>query len=116
MQVLEVARRVLQQAGYRVIGARSADEAVARFDAEPSRIDLLLTDMVMPGQDGLWLARYLGKQQPDLRILFMSGYDDEDRIASDDRDPREALLRKPFTTTMLQDRVRETLDRPDVDR
>jgi len=69
-------RRVLAGAGYQVMAAASGEEAVHVADSM-GRLDLLVTDVVMPGMNGVQLAAHLTKTRPDLPILYASGYSDE---------------------------------------
>jgi PAS domain S-box-containing protein len=104
--------RVLTSAGYRVLAAEdgvAALELVARHGLE--RVDMLLTDVVMPRLGGLELASRLREQRPDLPVLFASGYSEAtvmgDRPVNGDFD----LLQKPFSPRELRTRVRGALDR-----
>ena len=95
----DLAARVLRKAGHEVVTAQDGMEG---FDLAANRnLDLLLTDLVMPRMGGRELARRLRALQPDLPILFMSGYDDEISAA----DPDEDFLPKPFTPAQLAARV-----------
>ncbi len=106
--VREVTRRILEHHGYRVLAARHADEAltVARY-AGP--IDLLLTDVVMPGLGGRELAERLLAARPGLPVLFMSGYNDDEVLRRGLELPTPRLLAKPFTIDTLVARVREAI-------
>jgi PAS domain S-box-containing protein len=106
--VREVTRRILEHHGYRVLAARHADEAltVARY---AGRIDLLLTDVVMPGMGGRELAERLHAGQPGLPVLFMSGYTDDEVLRRGHELPGPGLLAKPFTIDTLVARVREAI-------
>lgn len=108
--VRSVARRILQQAGYDVIDAATGEQALESADALSGPIHLLVTDVVMPGMDGLQLASALMARRPGIAVLFMSGYA-EDIISSKGifRQARR-LLPKPFTSRGLREAVRETLD------
>lgn len=108
--VRAVARRTLLLQGYTVMEAENAQVALDLAGAYPGRIDLLLTDVVMPGTRGPELANRLRADRPDTRVLFMSGY-------SGDTVPagvlaRDGFLEKPFTPMALARAVRQTLDRP----
>jgi signal transduction histidine kinase/CheY-like chemotaxis protein len=96
--------RLLTRAGYQVKTAANADEACAVFDRKPSEIDLLLTDVVMPGMHGPELAARLAGQRPDLPVVFVSGYSDEmpslPVVSS-----RASFVAKPFTVAALVDAV-----------
>lgn len=93
--VRELIRMALERAGHTVIEAATADEAVTRFATDGGRIDLLLTDVAMPGGTGPNLYRRLSATQPALPVLFMSGYPEHDGIDG------AALIEKPFTMTTL---------------
>ena len=73
-------------------------------------IDLLLTDVVMPEVSGSELAQRLGALEPDMRILFMSGYSDEAVVRHGELSETAAFLEKPFTEKALARKVREVLD------
>jgi two-component system cell cycle sensor histidine kinase/response regulator CckA len=91
---------MLTDAGYRVLVAENASAAIVLADAE-ERIDILLTDVVMPGLSGPDLASLLTELRPDLRVLFVSGYT-ADGVARNGRmSPDTAFLQKPFTRTQL---------------
>lgn len=105
--VRRIATRILRQRGYEVIECRSALDA-RTAGSDGSRIDLLLTDVVMPGMSGPKLAEELSQKLPGLRTLFMSGYPG----AAPHRDaavPNGPLLTKPFTPASLAEKVREVL-------
>jgi PAS domain S-box-containing protein len=106
----ELARRLLERLGYTVLVAANADEALAIF-ATAGPIDLLLTDVVMPGASGPRLGRQLVAQRPGLRVLYMSGYTDDAIVHHGVLNPGVALLNKPFTSRTLATKVREVLDR-----
>jgi two-component system cell cycle sensor histidine kinase/response regulator CckA len=76
-------------------------------------IDLLITDVVMPGDNGRVVAEKLRQHWPNLKCLFISGYTDEVVERHGVLSPGEAFLSKPFTVPMLARKVREVLDRPD---
>jgi len=100
----------LRQYNYRVIEAASGIEALKVWDSESGRIDLLLTDMVMPeGINGRDLAAQLRKRQPGLKVIYTSGYSPEVVGARFDKGDT-AFLQKPYPPPMLAQRVRETLD------
>jgi DNA-binding NtrC family response regulator len=76
-QVRAVARGILRKNGYQVIEARNAGEALMHSERNPGVADLLLSDVVMPQVSGPELAKRLASLQPDMRVLFMSGYTDD---------------------------------------
>jgi CheY-like chemotaxis protein len=104
--VLDLVRRILTGAGYTVLPARTGEAAAELIERSP-HVELLLTDLVMPGMGGKELARRLTTRDPKLRVLYMSGYVDEPGQLNDDDAP---LLHKPFAREELLDRVRRTLD------
>jgi CheY-like chemotaxis protein len=110
-QLRRLATSILGKSGYRVLEASSGDEALQLMAAWSGRVDLLLTDVIMPGMSGPVLARRLATLRPGLRTLFMSGYTAD--ALSDYRtiDGDMDLLAKPFTADSLVRRVREALDR-----
>ena len=103
-------RRALSLAGYTVLEARDAERAVAVVAQHPGPIDLLLTDVVMPGTSGPHLARQLIARQPEMRVLFMSGYADEALGRHGVLEPGIALVQKPFSPDVIEQRVRQTLE------
>lgn len=105
--VRRLGRRVLELHGYRVIDA--VDAVAALKLADENEIDLVLTDVMMPGMLGPALAAELRRRKPGLPVLFMSGHSAE--IVRDGLlDPSTAFLAKPFTPAQLAEKVRETLD------
>ncbi|WP_438030560.1 ATP-binding protein [Sorangium sp. So ce233] len=102
---------VLERRGYGVISAASAEEALDALAHEGvDAMDLLLTDLVMPGMNGRELAERALAIHPRARVLYMSGYA-EDVLAGAERDGELTLLQKPFTPDALAQRVRDLLDR-----
>ena len=108
-EVRAVARQTLERHGYRVLDADSPARALALSVEVPS-IDLLLTDIVMPGMSGHALAAQLSGQRPSLRILYTSGYADNSILQHGDPANRPPFLQKPFTSAALLAKVREVLD------
>jgi CheY-like chemotaxis protein len=94
-----VAARSLRRGGYRVIEAPTAEEALRTMESEP-RVDLLITDIVMPGMNGQELVESLRSQHPSLAILYISGYTPEE-IGRRAFVESKRLLRKPFTPDQL---------------
>ena len=104
--------RMLTENGYRVLEAPGPGEALLLHEREPGHVDLLVTDVIMPLMSGPELARRLVDRQPDLGVLFMSGYAESLLSARGGLDPDVPVLAKPFREAELLRRVRETLDRP----
>ena len=108
--VREIAARALRRRGYTVHEASSAEEAVEWALQSKVRPDMLLTDVVMPGQSGPELARRLAEYYPSLRVLLMSGYTDAADEAQGAYLGGLPFLQKPFTASQLAERVRLVLD------
>ncbi|MBI5526561.1 MAG: response regulator, partial [Deltaproteobacteria bacterium] len=103
--------RTLLSAGYKVIEAPTGDDAVKSCESLKNAVDLLLTDIVMPGISGVTLATAAREQCPGLKVLFCSGYTDEmlglDFLGVE----KPELIRKPVDKGDLLWKVRETLDK-----
>ncbi|MFT3927780.1 MAG: response regulator [Myxococcales bacterium] len=107
--VRELSRRVLSSHGYRVLAADSGESALRLVHKTRERIDLLLTDVMMPGCSGPELARELLRTHPGLPVLFMSGYTDTAVAGCSMGDLAPQILQKPFVPRALLQRVREAL-------
>jgi two-component system cell cycle sensor histidine kinase/response regulator CckA len=105
-------RAMLEAAGYRVVAASGADEAEQAIADQRRTIDLVLTDVTMPGVDGRALARRLAALRPGARVLFMSGYSDEAVRRHGVMRPDAGFVEKPFDAETLTSKVRELLERP----
>jgi two-component system cell cycle sensor histidine kinase/response regulator CckA len=97
--------RSLQKAGFNVIDARSAEEALGLVDELGARVDLLVTDIVLPGIDGIRLAQRLRAQQPELPVLVCSGYAGSAAWQEIEDQPHTSFLAKPFTGADLISRA-----------
>jgi two-component system, cell cycle sensor histidine kinase and response regulator CckA len=106
----ELARRLLQRQGYTVLVAANADEALRLFERHAS-IDVVLTDVVMPGASGPELTMRLVERRPALKVIYMSGYTEEAIAQHGVLNPGIAFLQKPFTSATLGRKIREVLDR-----
>jgi PAS domain S-box-containing protein len=105
-----LARQYLETQGYKILEAEDGAAALQIVDGYQGTIDLLLTDVIMPGMNGRALATNIAKLVPDIRVLYMSGYT-ENAIGHDGTlDAGVNLLQKPFSLPALKDRVREVLD------
>jgi CheY-like chemotaxis protein len=102
--VRRLVRRVLEHAGPRVLEAGDGLEALARLAENPT-VDLVITDLRMPGMDGWQLATHLVGRSPRLPVLFMSGFDEH--LASDT--VAGPVLPKPFSPEQLEERIRQVL-------
>ena len=110
MPVREVARRALTASGYRVLEAGDGAEALRKWERDPSAIDLVLTDMVLPGMTGRDLVNELKRRRQAVRVIIMSGYTGETYPALEVLPPGVGYLEKPFSLVELRQRVREALD------
>ena len=110
--VRDLAAAALRGYGYTVLAAGSADEAVAAAARAGGRVDVLVTDVVMPGGGGVELARRVRAAYPGVRVLFVSGHTDDAVLRHGIEQARVHFLPKPFTPRELAAKVREVLDRP----
>ena len=110
--VRAVAKEALERRGYRVLAAADGPSALALARDCTDRIDLLLTDVVMPGMNGRELAETLLIERPRTRVLFASGYTDDAVLLHGVRTDEVSFIQKPFTPPALVQRVREVLDSP----
>jgi two-component system cell cycle sensor histidine kinase/response regulator CckA len=109
-QVLSLAVRILEGQGYRVLPADSPEEACRIAERHDGRIDLLLTDVVMPAMNGKELQGRIAALRPGVRALFMSGYTADAIAHRGVLDGGVALVQKPFTVRSLAEKVRSVLD------
>jgi CheY-like chemotaxis protein len=107
--VRRLASRALASAGYEVIEASDGVEAFETFEACQDRVDLVLTDVVMPRRSGADLARALRDLRPSLPVLFMSGYPNPREGGESPLPASEAFVQKPFSPSALRERVAELL-------
>jgi DNA-binding NtrC family response regulator len=98
--------------GYRVLLARRGTEALQVVAQHPGPIHLLVTDVVMPGLSGRELAECLAIDQPDMKVLYISGYTDEEIARHHVPGGGPMFLQKPFTPEALARKVRELLASP----
>jgi CheY-like chemotaxis protein len=110
--VREVTALLLETLGYRVWQASSAEEALRLVGASREKLDLLLTDVVMPGMNGRELADALQSHGPGLKLLFQSGYTHAVAVRAGIVHAKMAFLQKPFTLDALSRKIREVLDAP----
>jgi CheY-like chemotaxis protein len=106
-----VVRAMLERLGYRVLEAANGAEALGIVETSLERIDLILTDVVMPDLHGGELGEALTAREPWRRVLYMSGYTGDDIMTRGLARSGTALLTKPFTPDGLARAVREVLDR-----
>ena len=109
--VRDLGVRILEGLGYKVMQASNGDEAIARAMEYGDRIDLLMTDVVMPGMHGRELANRLTRIHPETRVLFTSGYTDNAIVHHGVLDEGVSFIGKPYTPSALAKKVREVLDK-----
>jgi CheY-like chemotaxis protein len=108
--VRTLVKNTLVQHGYQVLEAENGAQALRIAEGHPGPLQLLVTDVVMPGMNGRELAEHLLRQRTDLRVLYISGYTDETIAHHGVLAPGVGFLQKPFTLEALARKVRETLD------
>ena len=108
-EIRKLVSAMLSNSGYQIILADTGEQAVKLFRKQPKAIDLLLTDVVAPGMAGPTLADQLTELKPDLRVLFMSGYDSRQVVQKYVVEKGHMLLTKPFTVKQLEQKVSEAL-------
>jgi len=106
----DLARIFLEGYGYKVLEAASAEQAIQTASVFGGPIDLLLTDVIMPGMSGSQLAESILKQRPQTKIVYMTGYTDDMVVQHKVLEPGVKLLQKPFGKAELALKVRATLD------
>ncbi len=113
--VREVTGKILRSAGYSVLMAKSAEEGSHAYGLASAEIGLLVTDVILPGDNGRELARKLRRENPLLRVLLITGY--AEQMVKSGSDPEFGRwLAKPFSARTLLQRVREVLDGQGPDR
>lgn len=105
--VRNVTREILQSAGYRVLSAGDGVAATRLYDEFGPEVDLLLTDMILPGENGAEFAAGMRQQNPELRVLFVTGYADQVALL---KHAGEEYLLKPFCAELLLRRVGKLVD------
>jgi CheY-like chemotaxis protein len=102
---------VLELEGYRVLPCSDPAEAIQESRQRCGEIDLLLTDVVMPGMNGWDMAKRIREIIPDLRVVFMSGYTEHTLTSNGEIDPQCEYLQKPFSLAALTRKVARVLGR-----
>ena len=111
-EVRNLVRRVLEARGYHVLVAASGHDALRLTVQHAAPIDLLVTDVVMPGMSGREVALLLAPAHPKMKVLYLSGYSDESIDPLGLLDPGAAFLSKPFTAEALARKIRDVLAAP----
>jgi two-component system cell cycle sensor histidine kinase/response regulator CckA len=102
--------RILQQQGYTVLAAQSGDEAVLLCEQHTTKINLMVTDVVLTGMSGSELAIRLGSLRPEMKVIYMSGYTDNAIVRHGVLTQEATFLQKPFAPQALACKVREVLE------
>ncbi len=110
-----VARRTLERLGYVILEAPDGDTAMTLAGAHTGALDLLVTDVIMPGISGRELATRLVASRPGVRVLYTSGYTDDAIVQHGVLEAGIQFLQKPFTPSALARKVRDVLDTPAVE-
>jgi CheY-like chemotaxis protein len=110
--VMTLVSEALHMHGYQVMEASNAGSALLICEERKDKIDLLITDVIMPKMNGVQLVRRLWQLIPDLRVLFMSGYTHNIIEQQGDINPGQNFIQKPFNTANLLHMVRKVLDEP----
>lgn len=108
----ELGERVLCGAGYRVLPAAGGEEALRLLEQHRGQVDLMITDVVMPGMSGPQLSMHVAREHPTVRVLFMSGYTDDGALRDGLADHTAHFIAKPYTVQDLTQKVRQVLDAP----
>lgn len=105
-------RKILRREKYNVLEAGSAEEGLALAASAPGRIDLLVTDVMLPAASGRELAEQICETRQDTKVLYISGYTDDDAVRTGAVPPGSRFLQKPFTLGALVSAVKESLTAP----
>ena len=108
--VRKLVQKVLGKQGYNVLNAQDGEEALTICREYDSRIDLLITDVVMPGINGARLAELVQEARPEIKVLFMSGYTENLVVQEQVLDSHSEFLQKPFPPETLLEKIRSMLD------
>ncbi len=106
---LKLVQSILEKRGFQVLASTSPKHALKLFAAERDRIELLISDIVMPEMDGTKLASRIVAQNPELPVLFMSGFVTENEVADTSALREFAFIRKPFRPATLVQAVQKML-------
>jgi two-component system cell cycle sensor histidine kinase/response regulator CckA len=108
--MLELVAEVLKPLGYKVLLANSGEQALEIAASRQDKIDLLMTDVMLPGIKGQELAKQMITTSPEVNVLFMSGYLCPSMAYNDKEKGFEAFLQKPFTPSAMLRKIRKLLD------
>jgi CheY-like chemotaxis protein len=107
--VRQLVRETLAAKGYEVMEAENGEDGIAVAAQHDGRIDLVITDVVMPGMGGRELVKHLAQSRPQTRVLYLSGYTEDAIVSEGTIESGAAFLQKPFTLQNLSRKVREVL-------
>lgn len=107
--VRQLVRETLQSKGYKVVEAENGEAGVAAAEKHAGKIDLVITDVVMPGMGGRQLVERLAESRPETKVLYLSGYTEDAIVNEGSIESGTAFLQKPFTLQNLSRKVREVL-------
>jgi two-component system cell cycle sensor histidine kinase/response regulator CckA len=107
--LLQVTRESLETVGYVILAAQSPAEAIRISESHPGPIDLMVTDVIMPGMNGAELATHLSVSRPEMKVLYVSGYIDDTIVRHGVLEPGLTFLQKPFSPKALARKVSEVL-------
>jgi two-component system cell cycle sensor histidine kinase/response regulator CckA len=105
--VRTVVRAFLEADGYRIFEAERGEDAIALARAHDGSIDIVLTDIVLPGMNGKQMAEELSAERPNVKVLYMSGYTNDPELQAGRLPPRTAFIQKPFTGDELRAALRD---------
>jgi PAS domain S-box-containing protein len=111
LAIRKVIREILESKGYKVLEAHDREDALEFAERYPARIDVLVTDIVMPQLRGTELASLISKSHPGVAVIFISGYSEEALVETGLLGQNETLIQKPFDPETLAVKIRELLDR-----
>src|SRR5947209_2292726 len=111
-EIRKLVGAMVSQFGYSVLTADSGEHAITLYKNQPGPIELLITDVVAPGMSGPMLADKLTAIQPDLKVLYISGYDNTQVVQKYVVEKGHALLAKPFSVEELRSKVSGLLNLP----
>jgi len=111
VSILNLAQKALQKYGYKVLAAKSGEDALRIGKEYEGPIDLLLTDVVMPTISGKETAERLQPLYPQMKVIYMSGYTDDAIVHLGVLEPGLNFIEKPFSPDVLASKVREVLDK-----
>jgi CheY-like chemotaxis protein len=108
--VLDFSVSLLVESGYRVMEAESGEEAIRSVNSCKEKIDLLITDVVLPGINGKVLAEEIKKARPDIKVLYTSGYTENFIVQQDLAQDGVSFINKPYSAHSFLKKIRDILD------